>query len=142
MADELYLLTADDVAFLRALRRKLDNVKGPGVLRNDGTGIVIGGGPPGTGGGVPGDDGFSAFPVKLTKVAGADGTPTTAPSWTYDVLDILTDAVLATAQAPLVRPGGFGSFAFAAYGLAYYDAEGAVKLFRAYETEAIVSCGA
>lgn len=47
MADELYLLTADDVAFLRALRRKLDNVRGPAVLRNDGGGIIIGGGPPG-----------------------------------------------------------------------------------------------
>lgn len=44
------------------------------------------------------------IPVTMTQVGGSDGTASAAATWTYDIVDVVTEAVLAEAVNPAAAP--------------------------------------
>ena len=73
------------------------------------------------------------FPVALEQAGGSQGTSTTPATWTYDIKDPATGAVLATAQNPVVSPHRFqrpgaGWMIPATSGMAFLGGEGAPVL--------------
>lgn len=69
------------------------------------------------------------FPVTLTQVGGAQGTASTAATWTYDVADAISAASLEAAVNPTASPHqwrrpGVGAVSRATFGYAHYTAQG------------------
>lgn len=85
------------------------------------------------------------FAVQLVEDGtGADGTDSTAPTYTYDVWrldqDPETDDPIATGLSPKWAARTYGSFTAAERGLACYDETGAISLEIAYESPAAYAC--
>lgn len=72
------------------------------------------------------DDASTLFAVNMTQTGGANGTSTTAATWTYTVADLDGNS-LATAYDPSTTGSGkfrrptIGQMVAANFGLAYYD---------------------
>jgi hypothetical protein len=88
----------------------------------------------------------SYFPVLVTKDGGADGTNSTAATWTYTVKDITGTDTLDTAVSPLMpkRPA-VGKVTFApndSEGMARYDENDELVLVMVQEVPTAVECEA
>ncbi len=75
----------------------------------------------------------SVFPVNLTQTGGSQGTNSTAASWTYTVIDPVTDETLETNVNPTVSPHKWkrpsaGWMIKATFGHAHYNAQGQLVL--------------
>jgi hypothetical protein len=124
---------------IQRLQREVDD------LRRGVSGPGGGGGGPGGGGGrhAAGPP-ANLFWVAVQKTGGSNGTQTTAASWTYTVREIeFPNSTIGTAIA-VTRPRGHGEMDFQAgttgRGLAYYDANGYLKLWDAGENPALGDC--
>ncbi len=83
------------------------------------------------------------FPVLITKDGGADGSQTTPATWTYAVTSI--DGVTSWGtEISLTRPRPNGSMipqsATPAFGLAFVDASGTLRLWDAGEVQNTTAC--
>jgi hypothetical protein len=113
---------------VRRLRRELDELKRNAELH-------------------PARQGRDAAPdfflVKVEKDGGADGTKTTAASWTYTVRAYVNGATLGTA-VPLARPRPNGRRLYPTgsdgAGIAFHDADGNLKLWDAGEYRRTAGC--
>jgi len=85
----------------------------------------------------------AVFAVQVSKDGGADGTATTPASWTYTVKTVDDSITLGTGVV-LARPRPNGSMvvwgASPAFGLAFYDANGTLRLWDAGEIPATAAC--
>ncbi len=85
------------------------------------------------------DPGPVLFPVQVTQDGGSDGTASYPASWTYAVF-VLDRSVTLGTQVPLARPRPVGSMIYQtgepAFGLAFVDAAGALRLWDAGEVPA------
>jgi hypothetical protein len=75
---------------------------------------------------LPGGGAGAVIPVKLVQVGGAQGTATTAATWTYDVKDFDTNDTLASGVNPVNSPHQYkrpsvGQMIKATFGYAHYD---------------------
>jgi len=75
----------------------------------------------------------SLLPVNLNQTGGAQGSNTTAASWTYDVTDVVSDSVLASSVNPVVSPHHWvrpsvGQMSMATFGYAHYDSSNQLVL--------------
>jgi len=75
----------------------------------------------------------TVFPVNLTQTGGSQGTSTTAASWTYSVVDPVTNQTLATGVNPTASPHKWkrpsaGWMIAATFGYAHYNAQGQLVL--------------
>lgn len=81
------------------------------------------------------------FAVNLSRDGGADGSGSTAVTYTYTATSITTDApTLGTGLTP-DKPRPIGLMAVATKGVGYYDASGNFMLAEAYEVDRTVYCG-
>jgi len=90
----------------------------------------------------PGVAGF--YPVRVYRAGGVQGNATTAPTWVYDVTDLAGVQILAGA-APEYRLTDVGQYLRARNGetgIAYTDANGAVRLFWVPERFRLLLCDA
>lgn len=83
------------------------------------------------------------FPVCVSKDGGADGTQTAPATWTYTVTSM--DGLTAWGtQLPLARPRPNGSMlpqtASGAFGMAFVDATGTLRLWDAGEVQNTTAC--
>jgi len=78
------------------------------------------------------------FVVNLTQNSGANGTNTTAATWTYNVTD-LAGKSLGTNLSPQ-RPRAWGTAAAATMGMGYFDTSGVFYLAEAWETAGSGGC--
>ena len=85
------------------------------------------------------DPGPVIFPVQVTQDGGSDGAAAYPASWTYAVY-VLDRSVTLGTQVPLARPRPVGSMIYQsgepAFGLAFVDAAGALRLWDAGEVPA------
>lgn len=81
--------------------------------------------------------------VRVEKDGGADGSATTAASWTYTVRSVDKTKTLGREVALATpRPNGLRTFQAGAdgFGLACYDQDGVLRLIEAYEIETTGGC--
>ncbi|MGC9260961.1 MAG: hypothetical protein ACP5I8_12930 [Phycisphaerae bacterium] len=87
--------------------------------------------------------GPAMFPVGVSKDGGADGTQTAPATWTYTVTSIDGLTTWGT-QVPLARPRPNGSMlpqtTAAAFGMAFTDAAGTLRLWDAGEVQNTTAC--
>ena len=83
------------------------------------------------------------FPVGISKDGGADGTQTAPATWTYTVTSIDGQTTWGT-QVPLARPRPNGSMlpqtTATAFGMAFTDATGTLRLWDAGEVQNTTAC--
>jgi len=75
----------------------------------------------------------SIFPVNLTQTGGSQGTNTAPASWTYDVIDPITEETLESAVDPTASPHKWqrpsaGWMIAATFGYAHYNTDGELVL--------------
>ncbi|MBL8747066.1 MAG: hypothetical protein JNK58_12020 [Phycisphaerae bacterium] len=80
-----------------------------------------------------GASGAGVFPVRLELASGAQGSALVRASWNYDVVDALTDEVLAEVVDPLTAPHHWGRpttgpVSPATFGTAHFNADGDIEL--------------
>jgi hypothetical protein len=80
-----------------------------------------------------------AFGVTVTKTGGSDGTNTTAASWVYTVAALDGTTLGTSIAVARTRPNGSMTYG-TGYGLAFYAADGTLKLWDAGENPATAVC--